>query len=383
MIRNLLNFLAILILASSVSVTSAEEDGGKNSLKYWVDHLDSADAEVRTTAAEVVFKVLHLQGYPWDTEKDGPRQQFLRIAKPTVPALIEALNSQHDEARAYAVVLLAAIGLDASAAQTKLFEIVRETGNPRELRFQAAIALANVSPIDKPAIPRLLEAFRPDAEDDIPLLIGPGLWPADDNEANGPLMDPDGVWVEFFSRSGREPVEVPALVKLVSINSQRNVRATAIAILGALGLEAKIALPKLRESLADDDRDIRKYAAAALIKIDREPTAIREIIKKLELSPETQIAFQESADKFFEQQAELADYNRQVFAVRQREVLQILRNRTPSQQRLAIRILCKLGPAAAIAIPDLKKAMNAPEPETRKAAKLALDAIGETANPQD
>jgi len=387
MLRHFLKLLAITILVSSVSVTGAKDESGKKSLKYWVDHLDSADAEVRTTATEAVFEMLHWAGYPWDTDEGGPRQRFLRIAKPTVPALIRTLDSQHDEARIYAVQLLAAIGPDANAAQTKLLEIVRESANPGQLRFLAAIALANVSPIDKPAIPGLLGAFRHDAKDDIPLLVGPGLWPTDDNnaddddEANDPLMDPDYIVLEFFSRSGREPVEVPELIELIGVNSPKNVRATAIAILGALGPEADAALPNLHECLADDDRDIRKYAAAAQIKIARDSKAVREIIKKLELNAETQIAFQKSADKYFVQQAELEDYQRQGFAVGQQDCIQMLKNGTPSQQRLAIRILGNVGRAAGIAIPELKKAMNAPDPETRKAAKKALDRISGTANP--
>jgi HEAT repeat protein len=283
------------------------------------------------------------------------------------------------------VSLLEAIGPDASDAQAKLLEIVRDPANPGQLRFQATIALANVSPIDEPIIPRLLEAFRRDAKGDIPLLVRPGLWPAEDDETDDSLMNPDHIRLEFFIRSGREPIEVPALLELVGSHSQKNVRATAIAILGALGPEAEAALPKLRECLADEDRDVRKYAAAAIVKIERDHTAVPAIIKKLELDEDTEIVFRKSADTFFAEQAVLDDHTRQEFADRPQiawqSLEQMLKNGTPSQQRFAIQSLGKFGPAAAIAIPELNKALKAPELETRKAAKIALDAIDKSANP--
>src|SRR5262249_28007496 len=156
-------------------------------------------------------------------------------------------------------------GPDAGVAQPNLLKIVRKSSNSGELRFQAGVAVANIGPIDKPVVPTLLAAFRTNNRDDIPRLIAPGLWPAEDNDDGDPLVEPEYVALEFFYRSGRAPAEIPELVKLSEAKSPKQLRLTAIAVLGCLESEADAALPKLREFLAEDDREVRRYAAAAVI----------------------------------------------------------------------------------------------------------------------
>ena len=59
----------------------------------------------------------------------------------------------------------------------------------------------------------------------------------------------------------------------------------------------------------------------------------------------------------------------------------MLKNGMPSQSRMAMRILGQIGPPAKVAVPELKKALDAPDPETRKAAKCAIDQITGAAKP--
>src|SRR5262249_38963551 len=131
----------------------------------------------------------------------------------------------------------------------------------------------------------------------------------------------------------------------------------------------------------EDDREVRRYAAAAVIKIGRDRSAAAEILKRLELDGDAQTAYQNSVDAFFDQLAERTARNRESFPAIQNDLLQMLMNGKSAQRRLAIRLLGQICPEAKVAVAELKKALACAEPETRKAAKIAIDQIIGTVEP--
>ena len=183
---------------------------------------------------------------------------------------------------------------------------------------------------------------------------------------------------KMLADSGRTTVEIPALISSTHSKFPRLVRATSIAVLLRLDLDARSALPTLRKLLSDDDRLIRHCAAQAVITIEGDGTSLPALVQAMHLEGKDQDEFKKSVEEFLEKRVsdlvEMRKHRAEVIP----EMLRILECGGPYYQRDAIRTLRDLELDAAGAkkvVPALLKALQASEPETRETAREALQRL--------
>ncbi|HEY4261009.1 MAG TPA: HEAT repeat domain-containing protein [Schlesneria sp.] len=387
----LAKMLTVLLLFVSFAshATAAEELSAKKSVAEWIDDLASGDQAVRSAASEELDRYYDYLVYPlqYQPEVDvlATRDQLVSQVKSRSAVLNEILRGKHEESVITAAHLLALLGTDAAPAERMLVEIVQSSTRSTNLRFAAALALLHIMPMDKPALPLLVEAFRK-----APL--------GDYDERDNDSVLGAGVSSVFvilcLIQSGRTIVETPSLAELATDKYPKLYRAIALCTLCEFGEDAKAAIPTLRKLLADEDPALRQGAAGALLCAQGNLEELPEILKALQLSDKERAEFVQTVSaklddsrivEIFHTERGSENTDDDLFRrVRDDHYIPALiwelRNGKPFQQRQAIRRLAKMGSVAQPAIPELRSAAAKGEKTTQELAEAAIETISSSKN---
>jgi HEAT repeat protein len=370
----------VLVIFSATFGAAADHD--EKPLKFWVEKLAANDTALLKPAASALqdrgsaaFEALG----DFNPDKLATVEQFRKEVRPLASTLIKLLDSPHVECRTGASLALALVGPEAKVPRLRLLQLLRSQDHSNESLMAATAALLFVSPLDQPVLPDLWQVMiaksgtgtanqkNTEKED---LLEARQMSTAAETFANS--------LTKMLADSGRTTVEIPALISSTHSKFPRLVRATSIAVLLRLDLDARSALPTLRKLLSDDDRLIRHCAAQAVITIEGDGTSLPALVQAMHLEGKDQDEFKKSVEEFLEKRVsdlvEMRKHRAEVIP----EMLRILECGGPYYQRDAIRTLRDLELDAAGAkkvVPALLKALQASEPETRETAREALQRL--------
>lgn len=195
--------------------------------------------------------------------------------KDVIPVLIQVTQTSHEFGPRAAIHSLGEIGPDAKSAVPQLRKLLED----RKVMTVSAAAIA-LWKIEKyePSIGVLGELVQsyddrwsadalgdigPEAKDAIPALLK-GVQSRDEYLRDSAAR---ALW-----RINRHEAAIPALIQRLR-EAQPIARSYAAKSLGAIGRDAKQAVPALTEALRDQDADVRHFARLALKKIDPEAAA--------------------------------------------------------------------------------------------------------------
>jgi HEAT repeat protein len=254
-----------------------------------------------------------------------------------VPALIESLN--HPEARYWACLVLAEIGADAKAAAPALTKLLSD--ERPEVRLQATIALGEIGPAAKSAGPELGKILQ----DPFPEVRAAAVF------ALGMIGDPAAAAAIAEADKEDDPflhtLSVWAQAKLSPQDKARMTSAVALLV----------------SALGGEDREMAQLSARALADLG----ATNEMVEA-ELDKALAAADSATADRIV---SALASLGPRVVphAIRALERLE----RRPT----ALRVLRRLGPEAAPAVPNLVEILASErDPKVRAELLLVLGSIG-------
>lgn len=224
-----------------------------------------------------------------------------------VPDLIACLDNKDENVRSKAAEVLGSIGPDAKKAVKPLMHLVAEDKSDA-VRQQAVKALDEIGPPERSEARSLADALKGSGNNDLRRYAAGALGKLG-FDAHSALPD--------LLRAAKDP--------------DAGVRQSAVRSLGVLGADSRATvLPILKDSLKDDDHDVRVAAAEALT-------------GKVFLSRDSMPT-----------------------------LLELLKGPDPEPRALAARALGHLGHAAASAVPALAELVNGSDPDVRKAVIEAL-----------
>lgn len=395
--------IALVIQFSCVASAFGWEEpvAARKPLKYWVDRLNDSDAEVRGQAVSFVENEL-TEFSPWDWAWEGgsyrdpdgrkKRAAFRQEAKPLIPELLKALRNTDESVVSTAAEVLMVMGPEAQTALPDLERIILSKSSTASTRMTMFNVLLFATPEDKPVGPYLLkllnslplETYENELNDEY------GNLPNDDKDQRSEdVPNLHGTMVALsipfyvgpMISSGHTKIEVPYLVKIASGEYPATIRAMAIGILGGLEFDAKSAVPALRKLLKDEDRFVRRWAVNALSDIEPEPQLVPELIEALGLKGEKRDEVEQGMREWFKQQEQERESLRELFEDGNNltDFVQAIKYGSGFQRRQAIRYLGQIGPAAKSMIPELRKALQDPDEDTRRMAAEAIKQIETTA----
>ena len=146
------------------------------------------------------------------------------------------------------------------------------------LRKEAALALGQIGPAAKKAVPALRRALR-HRHSDLRVAAAEALWRLEQDRSVVPILvaavrhrDSRDDAIEVLGRIGPAAEEaVPDLIYALKDDSFY-IRTLAARALGQVGPKARAAIPALKDTLYADDPDERRAAADALKQIDLDAT---------------------------------------------------------------------------------------------------------------
>jgi HEAT repeat protein len=234
-----------------------------------------------------------------------PERDTLRaIGAGAVPALLPLLSRKEESARRQALVALGAIGARAKAACKAVLPLTH--AGSAKTRYFALRTLARIAPGANETHRVLIVALH-DQDEDVRALaafmlgrIGPRASVAIlalqrvaktdramariASEALGAIRGkplPPWPWKKAPAerRTADTADSLPRLMELLFF-VQADYRQDAAKRLGQLGPAAGVAVPRLIQSLSDEDERVRVYAAAALIRITGDQQPYRSILRR-------------------------------------------------------------------------------------------------------
>lgn len=316
------------------------------SLKVIVERLSDKEAPVRRAAVRALRMV--------EAPRESIRPLVLKLlddSEPTiavralsslveggveiVPALAAALDQR--EARYWACLALGEIGPQAKAAVPALIKVLAD--DRPEVRLQATIALAEIGPDAKPAVGELVKLLA-DPFDSVRLTTAFALGRIGDEGATDALVK-----VEANADPSLRMLCTWALAK---INKNDETRSTQ-------------ALQRLVSALGDKNGDMANLAARALADLEADPAKVRPLV-----------------DKIVATNPEISDRVFGVFSSQsQRAIPQALEALNDPQRRVrALQVLSRIGPEAVTAVPGLLELLKAGDAATKTEVLYALGAIG-------
>ena len=195
---------------------------------------------------------------------------------------VGALNDPDEEKRIHAIKSLGAIGPDAADAVPALTQVMTSGGSRGE-RIEAAHALANLAPASRSAVPELTQAV---ADKDLGVRVNAILTlmrlGKDGRPAAAALTgaikdEANDTNLKMFQFTIREVAAValghvtagtdeavPVLTETARSAAAPNLREAAARGLGAVGPEARAAVPELEALSKDESVDVRRAASEAL-----------------------------------------------------------------------------------------------------------------------
>ncbi len=256
-----------------------------------------------------------------------------------VPALAEALD--HKEARYWACLILAELGPKAKEAVPALQKVVAD--ERPEVRLQALVALGEIGPDARPAVPTVIKSLD-DPEISVRYAAAFAL---------GRIGDPSAAAALAKAAEAEDPflkqLAIWASAKVDPQNEQK----------------MSLAIKSLVAGLTHEKQSHRAAAARGLLDLGRDEQMSKEIDALIPTLDEEQFGRYVTA---------FAALGPRVVP-RATEVLA-----DPERRARGMRILARVGPKAAPAVPELIKLLADADPKTRTDALFTLAAIGPQAD---
>jgi HEAT repeat protein len=260
------------------------------SLPILVQSLTRKDAAVRTAALRAlldlrpgpdrVLPVLHRILENADpAQLDEALDALATIGEPALPGITLALK--RPESRLRAVSILGRMGPKAASAVPALLEVYQDPTAGGSLRREVVHTLGAIGPAAAAAVPALAAALEdPDSRlrHNAGIALGRIGKPA---ASAAPALEkalavPDDEYLTLVCAWALLKVQpddlklrartIPLIAKALG-DAEPTVRRGAAEALGALGADAKVAVPNLQKLLQDPDPSVREAAQAALAKI--------------------------------------------------------------------------------------------------------------------
>ncbi|QDU43713.1 HEAT repeat protein [Symmachiella dynata] len=390
---------ALVVQLSCVASVFGWDDpvAGRKPLRYWVDRLNDSDAEVREQAVKFVrievseFSDLVWEGEPLDLKGLKRRGNFRQEATPLIPELLKALRNTDENVVGVAAEMLMLLGPEAQVALPDLERIILSESSTASTRTTMFYVLLFATPEDKPVGPillKLLNSLPWETYENLLNLVY-GSLPSDDDQQSENAQKQRGTMVALsipaylgpMISSGHTKIEVPYLVKIATGEYPTTIRAMAIGILGGLEFDAKSAVPALRKLLKDEDRLVRSWAVNALSDIEPDPQLVPELIEALGLKGEKRDEAEQGMREWLKQQEQERESLRELYKDGDdlTDFVQAIKHGSGYQRRQAIQHLGQIGPGAKSIIPELRKALQDPDEDTRRMAAEAIKQIETTA----
>jgi HEAT repeat protein len=304
----------------------------------WIDHkqydavlgLSDTLEEIGKPAVPTVVRVLQSDD---DTARRWAAWTLVGIGRSvseSLPALINALSDRDSGVRDAVSRAIGQLGPEAAQAVAALIAAVQDG---RLNCSQLAVAVTNIGPPARSAMPLLVAGLNSDDEPALSRIIHAICSVGADDEATVDTVNKaieDGrirrAWaIDSFARlkGAAAAKAMLVLVEALEGTDDYTTRQVAAAALGQIGPPAKSALPKLRFASGDKEFPVRLQAALAIWRLTGETTPMQAALTSA-----------------FHDQIETSDYNTWY---RRRETLCAVRD---------------MGPAAAPLLPALQAAMK-------------------------
>jgi HEAT repeat protein len=288
----------------------------------------------------------------------------------TLPLVVQTLNEASPAEAAAAIQTFTELG-------AQIVPNLCEALADKDACYWACLAISEIGPEAKAAVPHLTKALEhEDPEVRIAALIALG----EIGEASAPALD--------------------KITQLLASDEIDGVRFAAAFALGTIG-EVEAAVPALTEALDSESEFLRVAGAWALTRLSDEETplvdkAVEVIVGGLTSEDPNvrDLAVRAMADESIPRDVARPAYRKALDQIDDPSQLEmivdavasigkdalepcILSLREKAPKRLyAIKVLIKLGPTAAPAVPELIKALKDEDAEIRREAEFALGAIG-------
>jgi HEAT repeat protein len=262
-----------------------------------------------------------------------------------VPFLTECLG--HKEASYWACLALADIGPKAKAAVPQLAKL--EQREEPEVRLQALVALGQIGPAAKSAVPVIVKALQSDKSGGVryAAAFALGQIGASDKQTRTALtkgMESDDAFMQVITAW--------ALARVAKDDKQVQEKTTALILKG----------------LTSDNVDVRRAAARAFAEIDPPPEVAAPVLIKA-IHDNDQAVISNAIDA-------LASLGPKIVP---RVANNGLKNK--DLQLYAVRVLAKIGPDAKEAAPALAEALKDAEGEFRREVQYVLGLFGADSAP--
>lgn len=378
--------LSVLVLVASTDICfgDAVRQTKERPLAGLINDLDSGNSSKRDRAAATLgapFDGLPMEHWQFQILQSANVQGFVKQARPLLPRIIELTRHRDHKVAAAACSILIRMGTAAQPAVPQLARLANDEKRPLALRSKATVCALFVSPETTPVLSRLFPKNGSGAA----LFITEDSRKLPASKLNRVSLKMSAhLFAIWLIHSGHTQVEVPHMVKAATGKHATDDRAFAVAVLSILASESNVKLPGLDAALSDQDTDIRKVAAVALLLSRKTSQLTPKMRRRLKLSkPE----LHEIENTAREAMAESEKTFRQVVAfvkeVPGRALPMLIGSvrfsRGPTR-RESLRVIAGAGPVAKPAIPFLKKLLKHSDPETRRLARIALREVESTRN---
>lgn len=165
--------------------------------------------------------------------------------------------------------------------------------------------------------------------------------------------------------------ELPLFIELVKPRYPQAVRCLSLVCLDQLGAEAERVLPAIRELVTDESKVLREIAARVVLSIEADESKIEPLADQLRLEGKVRNQFIDDAREIIVQ-TRPRDDELEYAADTYRETL---KGKHGGMKRDALRQIRFHGPRARHLRPAVEEASRDSDAETRRLAKLALQAI--------
>jgi HEAT repeat protein len=290
-------------------------------LGHWIRLLQSGSEKDRQAAAEAIVTF-------------GPQ------AKEAVPVLIRLLQSGSEKDREAAAWAITTFGPEAKKEAVPVLIDILEDLCPKYRAF-GATELGNLGPTADSAVPALTRLLKDD---------------------NSEVRYDATEALRAIGAAAKSAV--PALIPLLQDQGWYKTRVIAAGALAEIDPKNPNIVPALGLALGDDMREVRASAAAALGRLGPGAKAALPALKKALNSQE-------------EGQEDLIKVLVQIGPAALPTLIELLEAEKPEIRCQAAAILGNMGPAARVAVPALRKALQDQEPAVRSATAAAVQALKE------
>jgi HEAT repeat protein len=330
---------------------------------------------------------------PIVTKPPGPD---LEVPKELVDVLAvsEELNQEDASKRIAALLALGKAGAVARPVLPALIDALKD--DDAEVRVQAQAALDRVGPATKEDLPILSLALGDDAPEVRAFAAGAvgqlGMEARDQLPVLCELVEDGNAQVSAAAQKSREQIEKQLLTDLTRRlkDDAPDTRRDAARELGEMGPDASSAIPSLTQALGDDNAAVRQAAADALVQMG--PEAVPVLVQTLtEENAAVRIAAVSALGRFGPDAQDAVPALMALtvdprVGLEVRETLIILGvdavpamvralavEHVVARQNILIEVLVKIG---AGAVPALEYELKSQRPEARDRFNLVLDRIG-------